>query len=108
MPTPFPSVSDAVSGVAALAVRGRGHEFDSAGVRLRYFDGGAGEPVVLLHGFTRTAACWTLSGVAGDLGRDHRVVALDCRGHGGSGKRTDPAAYGMAMAEDVVRLLDRL
>jgi hypothetical protein len=28
--------------------------FDSAGVRIRYVDEGAGEPVVLIHGMTST------------------------------------------------------
>jgi len=37
------------------------------------------------------------------------VVALDCRGHGRSGKPYDPAAYeGTAMADDVIALMDHV
>lgn len=97
-----------VHGAAALLRRGRGADFDSAGVRIRYFEQGAGEPVVLIHGFTRSAATWATSGFTADLARDHRVIALDCRGHGRSGRPADPTAYGSHMADDVIRLLDRL
>ena len=36
------------------------------------------------------------------------MIALDVRGHGGSGKPKQEDAYGVEMAEDVVRLLDHL
>jgi len=32
--------------------------FDAGGVRLRYIERGAGEPIVLVHGFTNTAEIW--------------------------------------------------
>ena len=44
-------------------------------------DAGA-PPIVCLHGVTQTAHSW--DEVAADLGRDHRVVCLDQRGHGDS------------------------
>jgi pimeloyl-ACP methyl ester carboxylesterase len=37
-----------------------------------------------------------------------RIIAMDARGHGQSGKPHDPAAYGAEMADDVARLLDHL
>src|SRR5947209_4722078 len=80
--------------------------FDSNGVRIHYVVAGQGEPVVLIHGWSADAAMW--GGLMADLSRDHRVIALDCRGHGKSGKPHDPAMYGIEMAEDVVRLLDHL
>jgi pimeloyl-ACP methyl ester carboxylesterase len=43
-----------------------------------------------------------------DLARDYRVIALDARGHGKSGKPHETSAYGREMALDVIRLLDRL
>jgi 2-succinyl-6-hydroxy-2,4-cyclohexadiene-1-carboxylate synthase len=41
---------------------------------------GRGRRIVLLHGFTQTARCW--SPVDADLARDHEVVRLDAPGHG--------------------------
>jgi pimeloyl-ACP methyl ester carboxylesterase len=47
-------------------------------------------------------------GVITNLARDHRVLAIDLRGHGGSDKPHTPAAYGAEMGRDVIRLLDHL
>ena len=55
-----------------------------AGVRCRYFVGGDGPPVLLLHGLGGAAVNWTL--LAPLLARGHRVVAPDLPGHGRSGK----------------------
>jgi pimeloyl-ACP methyl ester carboxylesterase len=83
--------------------------FDSNGVQIHFEEQGSGEAVVLVHGFaSRAEHSW-----AGDwiptLARDYRVIALDCRGHGQSGKPHDPAAYaGETMGDDVIRLLDHL
>jgi haloacetate dehalogenase len=44
--------------------------------------GGAGQPVLLLHGFPQTHLCWAQ--VAPSLARAHRVVAPDLRGYGAS------------------------
>ena len=83
--------------------------FDSGGVRIRYVQQGAGEPVVLVHSYTSSIeAQWGHCGVLATLARSHRVIALDVRGHGGSDKPYDPAAYGPEMAWDIVRLLDHL
>jgi len=82
--------------------------FDSAGVQIRYTDHGTGEPVVLIHGFTGRLDVWSQFGVQGELAKAFRVIALDCRGHGESGKPHDPEKYGAEMAEDVIRLLDHL
>jgi pimeloyl-ACP methyl ester carboxylesterase len=82
--------------------------FDSAGVRIRYVDHGAGLPVVLIHGFTANIErSWIETGVLPDLARDYRVIALDLRGHGGSDKPRDPRAYD-DIGLDVIRLLDHL
>jgi haloacetate dehalogenase len=44
--------------------------------------GGAGHPLLLLHGFPQTHACWHR--VAPRLARTYRVVAPDLRGYGAS------------------------
>ncbi len=83
--------------------------FDSSGVRIRYVDKGTGHPIVLLHGKGNNLdAAWIRTGVLANLAKDHRVIAMDLRGHGKSGKPHDPEAYGEEMGRDVVRLLDHL
>lgn len=77
-----------------------------SGVRLRFRQAGAGEPIVLLHGFA--ASLEALTPLGDSLSADHRVIALDLRGHGRSAVPSDPEAYGREMGEDVVRLLDHL
>jgi len=73
-------------------------------------DKGHGAPVVLLHGFTGSyARHWEGPGVIQALETaGYRVIALDCRGHGQSGKPRDSSQYGLEMVRDVIRLLDHL
>ena len=103
-------VGGAVISLAIISSVGAAQDnyFDAGGVRLRYVEQGKGDPVVLVHGFTNTADIWWASGIAQDLARDHRVIALDLRGHGKSDKPHDPAKYGREMGLDIVRLLDHL
>ena len=83
--------------------------FDSAGVRIRFVEQGNGPAIVLMHGYSGTLDRHFLAnGVFANLVKDHRVIAMDLRGHGKSGKPHDPAAYGEQMSQDVVRLLDHL
>ena len=85
--------------------------FKNGGVEIAYLDEGAGEPVVLVHGFASTKETnWVQPGWVATLTRaGRRVIALDNRGHGASTKLYDPAAYHSAiMAEDVAALLDHL
>ena len=85
--------------------------FENGGVEIGYLDEGEGDPIVLVHGFASTKEVnWVHPGWVSTLTRDgRRVIALDNRGHGRSGKLYDPAAYHSAiMAEDVRALLDHL
>ena len=85
------------------------HTFDSKGVRIQYTLEGKGEPVVLIHGLYASAQInWGAPGTINALAKDYQVIALDVRGHGGSGKPKQEEAYGIEMEEDVVRLLDHL
>jgi pimeloyl-ACP methyl ester carboxylesterase len=102
------------AGVIAGDGRAAEQSFDSRGVEIAYIDQGAGEAVVLIHGFGLSAnEMWMQPPFAPTpliplLAREYRVIAPDLRGHGASGKPHDAASYGAAMAEDVVRLLDHL
>jgi pimeloyl-ACP methyl ester carboxylesterase len=89
--------------------------FSSGGVDIAYIDlaapQGPNEPILLIHGFASTHRVnwidpsWTRT--LGEAG--YRVIALDNRGHGQSGKPYDPAQYHPAvMAGDAVALLDHL
>ncbi len=57
------------------------------GVPLYYEEHGAGEPILLLPGWTITTGFWKRQ--IGDLSRDHRVLTFDLRGAGASGKTPD-------------------
>ncbi len=90
---------------------GRAEESDflSGGVKIHYRVEGQGEPVLLIHGFAATVYLqWVYPGILRTLARDHRVIAMDVRGHGQSDKPTDTDKYGTEMVEDAVRLLDHL
>lgn len=99
-------------GIAAfvLLYRVPGKSFDSDGVRLHYTDEGAGIPIVLVHGFAvQSDLNWRWPGCIRKLVRaGYRVVAFDVRGHGRSARPTDPAAYGTALCDDIIRLMDHL
>lgn len=82
--------------------------FDSNGVRIHYIEQGTGIPIVLVHGRGGNVQGWISSGVMPNLAKDYRVIAMDCRGHGMSGKPHDPKQYGTEMALDIVRLLNHL
>jgi pimeloyl-ACP methyl ester carboxylesterase len=87
----------------------RAEVFDSAGVKIHYVVAGKGDPVILIHGLMASAQInWEWPGIISELAKNHRVVALDCRGHGGSDKPVRDDQYGVNMVEDVVRLMDHL
>ncbi|AXS41108.1 alpha/beta hydrolase [Breoghania sp. L-A4] len=85
--------------------------FDSDGVEIAYLDVGAGEPILLIHGFASSKAVnWVHTGWVELLVKaGRRVIAIDNRGHGESEKLYDTEQYGAPiMAEDAYRLLDHL
>ncbi len=85
--------------------------FLSDGTQIYYEDEGDGPPVVLIHGFASSLTLnWKSTQWFATLtSAGYRVVALDCRGHGQSGKPHEPSAYGDEnMGGDVLRLMDHL
>lgn len=85
--------------------------FQSDGVEIAYLDEGAGDPILLIHGFASNSSVnWVDTGWVRFLkSNGFRVVSIDNRGHGKSEKLYDVADYGAPlMAEDARRLLDHL
>ncbi len=69
--------------------------------------GGAGDPLVLLHGFSGAAASWRA--VSKRLADCCQCFAIDLLGHGRSDAPADAARYRMkSVAADIVDLLDEL
>jgi pimeloyl-ACP methyl ester carboxylesterase len=102
-------VTAATAVLFRITRRVKGSYFDSNGIDLHYTVEGEGEPIVLLHGFGVNADInWRLPRITQALAKEFRVIAMDLRGHGLSGKPHDSRQYGTEMADDVVRLLDHL
>jgi pimeloyl-ACP methyl ester carboxylesterase len=84
------------------------------GVALLAAIGGAGSPVVLLHGFPQTHLMWRH--VAPALAADHTVICPDLRGYGASDKPEVPQKPGSdtniyakrTMASDIIALTSAL
>lgn len=80
-------------------------------VEISYLDEGAGEPVLLIHGFASTKEVnWVETGwVRALVESGKRVIAFDNRGHGQSTKFHEARFYSLqAMALDAFRLIDYL
>ena len=78
------------------------------GVELAYERQGEGPAIVLVHGFgSSRVQNWRSTGWYGGLtAAGFSIVAMDCRGHGESGKPHDEKFYGHdRMAEDVIRVM---
>ncbi len=82
----------------------------SGGVTINYITGGAGEPVLLLHGYPETHVCWHK--IAPQLAQKYRVICADLRGYGDSSKPAglvDHSNYSKrAMGLDMVELMEKL
>ena len=71
---------------------------------------GHGSPLVLLHGFGDQIASWREAGYVNPLvAAGHRLIMVDQRGHGASGRPHDRASYvPEKRAGDVIAVLDIL
>jgi pimeloyl-ACP methyl ester carboxylesterase len=81
------------------------HFADIDGVRVHYQEKGTGTPLVLIHGFTSSTYSW--KDVFEPLSKNFRVIALDLKGFGFSGK-PDGDYSRRAQAALVAHLLDYL
>jgi len=81
---------------------------DVNGLRMRIADQGQGPLVLLCHGFPETAYSWRHQ-IAALAAANHRVVAPELRGFGGTDRPADSAQYSiMHLVADMVGLLDAL
>jgi pimeloyl-ACP methyl ester carboxylesterase len=79
----------------------------SDGIKIHYLThGDRGSWVVLIHGYSDSAQrMWFNTGIAPEIAKRHRVVAIDNRNHGQSDK---PIPGGSGRAQDLIELMDHL
>ncbi len=81
---------------------------ETNGVTLAVDDQGAGDAVVLLHGFPELAYSWRYQ-IPALVDAGYRAVSFDQRGYGASSKPPNVTDYSLEiLVEDVIGLLDRL
>ncbi|MGE5140594.1 MAG: alpha/beta fold hydrolase, partial [Rudaea sp.] len=80
-------------------------ELQIGDVNLHYEVTGEGQPLLFIHGLGSSTRDWELQ--VPEFAKSYRVITLDLRGHGQSGKPAE--AYSMSLfAEDTARLLQSL
>ncbi len=76
-------------------------------VLLHHEDGGGGDPVVLIHGFSGDATDWDYT--VAHLIHRYRTIAIEMRGHGRSPAPSEPGGYTIEqMADDAWETLATL
>jgi pimeloyl-ACP methyl ester carboxylesterase len=75
-------------------------------VRIHYEVEGNGEPLIMIDGFSTPLEMWREEGHSAALASGHRLILIDVRGHGQSGKPQVPEAYRPdLLAGDVLAVL---
>lgn len=80
-------------------------DVQARGFRQRVFDVGSGPPLLLVHGFPLNHTMWREQ--LAPLACEHRVIAPDLRGFGGSEVTSEPVSMA-SLADDLAGLLDAL
>ena len=75
------------------------------GIEVNYRDEGTGFPIILIHGLSDTLMLW--DPLIPELSAHYRIVTMDIRGHGYSGKPDGPYSIRM-FSEDLREFLDKL
>jgi pimeloyl-ACP methyl ester carboxylesterase len=84
-------------------------EFKSDGTEIHYEVEGEGPELIMIHGFAASLQDnWRAAGWVEALEKENKLILMDCRGHGKSGKPHDKAEYGKKMRDDVVGLMEHL
>jgi pimeloyl-ACP methyl ester carboxylesterase len=68
------------------------------------------QPIIFLHGFSQTHLVWRRQFDDAELRKHYRLIALDLRGHGGSGKPWARESYAghLPWAEDIRAVVETL
>ena len=79
------------------------------GTRLHVLEAGNpnGQPILFIHGFSQCGLCWGRQ-FSSDLADDHRLIAMDMRGHGLSDRPRDAYADSKLWADDVNAVVQSL
>lgn len=79
------------------------------GLQLHVVEAGnpAGRPILFIHGFSQSGLAWSRQ-MSSDLADDHRIVAMDLRGHGLSEKPREGYADSELWADDVNAVIQTL
>ena len=79
------------------------------GVQLHVVEAGnsGGRPILFIHGISQSSLTWSRQ-LDSELARDHRLVAMDLRGHGLSDKPRDAYGDSRLWADDVRAVIDAL
>ncbi len=81
------------------------HDVD--GMRYHVAEAGAGEPLILLHGFTGSARNW--DSILPCLSHHYRIIAIDLPGHGDTDSPANVERYRMErVAGDLICLIEQL
>ncbi|QLC72450.1 alpha/beta hydrolase [Pseudomonas sp. LPB0260] len=82
----------------------------TSGTTIHLTHGGAGDPLLLLHGYPQTHVIW--HAMAERLARHYHIICPDLRGYGDSGKPPSAADHSpyakRAMALDMVEIMEQL
>ena len=77
------------------------------GTRIAFDARGEGPPLLLVHGSALSRSIWRGFGYVASLQDRYRVIAIDLRGHGRSGKPHETEAYRMPLVlADILAVLD--
>ncbi len=91
------------------ANRPREEVIEANGLQFHYLEWGdtrSRHALIMLHGFAETKSVW--EEVAQELAREHRVIALDQRGHGASQRAPDHDYSRATQVEDLEAIVNNL
>lgn len=105
-PTPRADTTVATPATPVSFEKAPDESFTDGAVTINYKSLGSGEPMLLVHGYGDNLGMW--ASIADSLGPTYRRIAMDVRGFGKSSKPAGQDNYGLAMVDDMLKLLDHV